>query len=127
MTPELAWKYREGRVKRYLGERVGGTVVVHFIKKHMWFLETAAALLHGEDLTPLEGAVEDSHGHERKPEPSESSGGDDAKETVTEPERPPPTSAGTASESVSTDTTLTHTNTRTMVRRTRKDPDWANS
>jgi hypothetical protein len=25
---------------QYQNKRVGGTVVVHFIKKHMWFLET---------------------------------------------------------------------------------------
>ena len=48
----LAWKYREGRRRRYEGERVGGTVAVQFIKKNMWFLETAAALLHGEDPGP---------------------------------------------------------------------------
>ena len=53
----MAWKYREGRRKRYAGGRVGGTVVVHFIKKNMWFLETAAALLDGEDVTPLERAL----------------------------------------------------------------------
>ncbi|KAI8995675.1 hypothetical protein BD414DRAFT_249332 [Trametes punicea] len=58
MTADLAWKYREGRKKRYAGQRVGGTVVVHFIKKNMWFLETAAALLQGEDVTPLEWALE---------------------------------------------------------------------
>ncbi|KAF9015137.1 hypothetical protein BDQ17DRAFT_1385925 [Cyathus striatus] len=32
----------------------GGTVVVHFIKKHMWFLETALALLEGEELSETE-------------------------------------------------------------------------
>ncbi|CDO71606.1 Glycosyltransferase Family 31 protein [Trametes cinnabarina] len=58
MSADLAWKYREGRRKRYEGQRVGGTVVVHFIKKNMWFLETAAALLHGEDVTPLERAMD---------------------------------------------------------------------
>ena len=58
LTPDMAWKYREGRRKRYAGGRVGGTVVVHFIKKNMWFLETAAALLDGEDVTPLERALE---------------------------------------------------------------------
>lgn len=57
MTPDLAWKYREGRQKRYGNKRVGGTVVVHFIKKNMWFLETAAAFLHGEDVTTLERAL----------------------------------------------------------------------
>lgn len=41
---------------RYEGRRVGGTVVVHFIKKNMWFLETATAFLHGDDATPAESA-----------------------------------------------------------------------
>lgn len=49
MTPEYAWAHREGRRKRYKGMRVGGTVAVHFIKKHMWFLETALALLEGDE------------------------------------------------------------------------------
>jgi hypothetical protein len=54
MTPEYAWIHREGRKKRYEGNRVGGTVVVHFIKKNMWFLETALALLEGEELSESE-------------------------------------------------------------------------
>jgi hypothetical protein len=54
ITPELAWLQREGRNKRYEGKRLGGTVVVHFIKKNMWYLETALALLGGEDETALE-------------------------------------------------------------------------
>jgi len=54
MTPDHAWKHREGRTKRYEGKRVGGTVVVHFIKKNMWYLETALALLEGEDLSESE-------------------------------------------------------------------------
>jgi hypothetical protein len=45
-----AWEKREGRRKRYEGNRVGGTVVVHFIKKNEWFLETAMALLGGEEV-----------------------------------------------------------------------------
>ncbi|KAI1797929.1 hypothetical protein LXA43DRAFT_877442 [Ganoderma leucocontextum] len=57
MAPDLAWKYREGQQKRYEGKRVGGTIVVHFIKKNMWFLEAAAAFLHGEDVTQLERAL----------------------------------------------------------------------
>ncbi|KAJ7706209.1 hypothetical protein B0H17DRAFT_1036189 [Mycena rosella] len=48
-TPEYAWARREGRKTRYQGLRVGGTVVVHFIKKNMWFLETALALLEGDE------------------------------------------------------------------------------
>lgn len=48
------WRYREGRVKRYEHERVGGTVVVHFIKKHAWFLETALAFLEADDYSESE-------------------------------------------------------------------------
>jgi SOS response regulatory protein OraA/RecX len=33
---------------------LGGTIVVHFIKKHMWFFETALALLEGEEETEYE-------------------------------------------------------------------------
>ena len=54
MTPDHAWRHREGRMKRYEGKRVGGTVVVHFIKKNMWYLETALALLEGEELSESE-------------------------------------------------------------------------
>ncbi|KAF7339491.1 Glycosyltransferase family 31 protein [Mycena sanguinolenta] len=53
-TPEYAWARREGRKTRYQGRRVGGTVVVHFIKKNMWYLETALALLEGDELTGTE-------------------------------------------------------------------------
>jgi hypothetical protein len=54
MTPEYAWIHREGRLKQYEGKRVGGTIVVHFIKKNLWFLETALALLEGEDYSESE-------------------------------------------------------------------------
>lgn len=54
MTPDYAWRHREGRQKRYEHKRVGGTVVVHFIKKNMWFLETAQALLEGEEYSEFE-------------------------------------------------------------------------
>jgi len=53
-TPEYVWARREGRKTRYQGQRVGGTVVVHFIKKNMWFLETALALLEGDELSGAE-------------------------------------------------------------------------
>lgn len=53
-TAEDAWRQREGRKARYAGKRVGGTVVVHYIKHHMWFLETALALLEGEEETELD-------------------------------------------------------------------------
>jgi len=54
MTPEYAWAHREGRKTRYEGKRVGGTIVVHFIKKNMWYLETALALLEGEEFSEAE-------------------------------------------------------------------------
>lgn len=41
-------------MKRYENKRVGGTVVVHFIKKHAWFLETALAFLEVEDYSESE-------------------------------------------------------------------------
>ncbi|KAF9237335.1 glycosyltransferase family 31 protein [Melanogaster broomeanus] len=49
-----AWRHREGRSKRYENRRVGGTIVVHFIKKHMWFLETALAFLEADDYSESE-------------------------------------------------------------------------
>lgn len=48
------WQLREGRKKRYNGQRLGGTVVVHFIKKHMWYFETVLALLGGDEETEYE-------------------------------------------------------------------------
>jgi hypothetical protein len=51
---ERAWRTREGRITRYENRRVGGTVVVHFIKKHMWFLETALAFLEGDNYSQIE-------------------------------------------------------------------------
>jgi len=53
-SAEDAWQVREGRKKRYNRQRLGGTIVVHFIKKHMWFFETALALLEGEEETEYE-------------------------------------------------------------------------
>ncbi|KDQ16752.1 glycosyltransferase family 31 protein [Botryobasidium botryosum FD-172 SS1] len=49
---ERAWALREGRKERYAGTggNVGGTVVVHFIKRNEWFLEAALALLEGEEV-----------------------------------------------------------------------------
>jgi len=54
VTVSEAWARREGRQQRYEGKRVGGTTAVHFIKKNPWFLETALALLEGEELTERE-------------------------------------------------------------------------
>jgi len=53
-SAEYAWQQREGRRKRYNDKRLGGTIVVHFIKKHMWFFETGLALLEGEEETEYE-------------------------------------------------------------------------
>lgn len=54
MSPDYAWQHREGRATRYKGQRVGGTVLVHFIKKNLWYLETAEALLEGLEYTEME-------------------------------------------------------------------------
>ncbi|KAJ4486093.1 glycosyltransferase family 31 protein [Lentinula aciculospora] len=54
-----AWANREGRNARFEGKRVGGTIVVHFIKQNTWFLETALALLEGEDYTEAESQNQD--------------------------------------------------------------------
>ncbi|KAF8526017.1 hypothetical protein BU17DRAFT_74376 [Hysterangium stoloniferum] len=55
-TAARAWARREGRRTRYEGNRVGGTVVVHFIKRNEWFMETALALLGGDEI--VEGKQE---------------------------------------------------------------------
>lgn len=49
-----AWRSREGRRRRYEDQRVGGTIVVHFVKKNNWYLETALALLEGDEETSFE-------------------------------------------------------------------------
>lgn len=54
MTAKQAWAKREGRRRRYEGRRVGGTVVVHFIKRNEWWFETAMALLGGEEEVDVE-------------------------------------------------------------------------
>ncbi|KZS96018.1 hypothetical protein SISNIDRAFT_407753 [Sistotremastrum niveocremeum HHB9708] len=51
---DAAWRKREGRRRRYEGKRVGGTTVVHFIKRNEWFLETALALLEGDEVVEAE-------------------------------------------------------------------------
>lgn len=56
-----AWRVREGRRARYEGRRVGGTVAVHFIKKSPWYLETALALLDGDERTALEIGADAEH------------------------------------------------------------------
>ena len=47
---QRAWEAREGRRTRYEGKTLGGTVMVHFIKRNEWWEETALALLGGEDV-----------------------------------------------------------------------------
>ena len=128
MTPDLAWKYREGRRRRYEGKRVGGTVVVHFIKKNMWFLETAAALLHGEDVTPLEQALEQArekvlpkHGHADADADSELEPGAGQEPVGSGSSAEGGADAGVDSDSASASTLArTHTNSRTMARRSRR-------
>lgn len=46
-----AWAARSSRDEKYLGdeEERGGTVVVHYIKRQEWFVETMVALLGGSD------------------------------------------------------------------------------
>ncbi|EUC66773.1 galactosyltransferase [Rhizoctonia solani AG-3 Rhs1AP] len=44
-----AYAARENRKSRYAGQSVGGTVVVHYIKRNEWFLEAALALLGDDD------------------------------------------------------------------------------
>ena len=125
MTPDMAWRYREGRRKRYEGQRIGGTVVVHFIKKNMWFLETAAALLQGEDVTPLERALE------RRPQ-VESADPPPLEDRDAEGGSLPPVArdeadawmpAGLDSADIDSDPerTTTRTRTRTVIRRERRD------
>jgi len=48
-TVNRAWLEREGRKDRYEGKKLGGTVLVHFIKKNEWWEETALALLGGDE------------------------------------------------------------------------------
>lgn len=60
MSPEFAWKHREGRGTQYQGNRVGGTICIHFIKKNLWYFETALAMLEGEEVT--EGELEEERG-----------------------------------------------------------------
>lgn len=47
---DRAWREREGRKERYEHKKLGGTVLVHFIKKNEWWEETALALLGGDDV-----------------------------------------------------------------------------
>lgn len=42
---QQAYNDRETPDKRYLGRNLGGTIVVHYLKKDEWFLETSLALL----------------------------------------------------------------------------------
>lgn len=44
-----AWLGREGRRARYEGKKVGGTIVVHFLKKNEWWEEATLALLGGDE------------------------------------------------------------------------------
>lgn len=66
MTPDYAWAHREGRNTRYDNKRVGGTICVHFIKKNMWFLETALTFLEMQDTTELEMHPSGPNGEENE-------------------------------------------------------------
>jgi hypothetical protein len=74
MTLQHTWENRDGRRKQYENKRLGGTVIVHFIKKNMWFLEAAQALLEGEEYSEAEW-LQRREGGEGKEEEEES--GDD--------------------------------------------------
>ena len=54
----ISWHDHESLSRKYLGKSIGGTVVVHFIKKNTWFLETVLAFLEGDDFTPVEIALQ---------------------------------------------------------------------
>ena len=79
MTPDYAWAHREGRNTRYDNKRVGGTVCVHFIKKNMWFLETALAFLETQDMTEFEMHPSGPDREEGEPIPSGSANVDSKK------------------------------------------------
>ena len=66
---------------RYEGKRVGGTVAVHFIKKNMRYLETALALLDGDEYSE-----EEKYAWNRKleREREEHKGGGDGDSSITE-------------------------------------------
>ena len=88
MTPDYAWAHREGRITRYNDKRVGGTICVHFIKKNMWFLETALAFLETQDTTELE--MRPSEPDEEESEPaSPGPGTPDSKGSPPRPGSPP--------------------------------------
>jgi hypothetical protein len=51
---DRAWREREGRRVRYEGKKLGGTVLVHFIKKNEWWEETALVLLGGDEVVKMD-------------------------------------------------------------------------
>ncbi|PVF94572.1 hypothetical protein CPB86DRAFT_876334 [Serendipita vermifera] len=75
-----AWLEREGRKARYEGKKLGGTILVHFIKKNEWWEETALALLGGDEYVYSSVPLSSGRtGHEIVEKPSRSS------ETESEP------------------------------------------
>lgn len=88
---ESAWRRRESRLMRTLGisaasaasmphvagdiGAVGGTVVVHFIKRNEWFLETALAFLEDEPDPPPYEDDDDDEGWDDTAPPSRKPGG----------------------------------------------------
>lgn len=95
---DRAWLAREGRRVRYEGKKLGGTVVVHFIKRNEWWEETALALLGGEERvysgpphqsgrTGVEVPEEDEDEDEQGDSTGEETG-DDAEPTTSNARRP---------------------------------------
>jgi hypothetical protein len=69
-----AWLEREGRKARYEGKKLGGTILVHFIKKNEWWEETALALLGGDEYVYSSVPLSPGRtGHEVVEKPSRSS------------------------------------------------------
>lgn len=93
-----AWLGREGRRVRYEGKKLGGTVLVHFLKKNEWWEEATLALLGGDEYVY---STIPHHGSHMIPAPI-----------------PPPTTeteSGSTTTTTTTDGTDTETETETSV------------
>ncbi|KAF8342849.1 uncharacterized protein EI90DRAFT_3030431 [Cantharellus anzutake] len=75
-----AWRRRETREQRMGGASLGGTIVVHFIKRNEWFLETAIAFLHDD---PKDESAP-AHGSSTTSEPSPVAGDSDGMRAETD-------------------------------------------
>ncbi|KAG9077226.1 hypothetical protein FS749_002648 [Ceratobasidium sp. UAMH 11750] len=47
---QKVWEARESWDEKYRGERVGGSVVVHYVKKREWWLECVEIMLGSKGL-----------------------------------------------------------------------------